>query len=89
MEPGFYFSNFLGQQLIRKDSQGEWKFPIPNDFASARYPVACLNVDEYGLWVRAVLENKEVRDDPRPVLASSEEVSFVEVLEQLSKGWYA
>ena len=72
--------------MIRRDASGQWKLRLPYDFATAKHPVACMNVDEYGLWVRAVLENEQVREDPRPILATSDELSFVQVLEQLSKG---
>jgi hypothetical protein len=83
VQAGFYNSNLLHQQMIRKQPDGTWAFKLP---ISADTKVPTIDIDEYGLWVRAVIEHPEVRDDGRAVPVTAEDVSLRKLTEGISKG---
>ena len=83
VQAGFYDSNVLHQQLIRKGPDGTWSFKIP---ISADTLVPSIDIDEYGLWVRAVIEHKEVRDDGRALPADAEDISLRDMIKAITKG---
>lgn len=85
VQAGFYNTNVLHQQLIRKQADGTWAFKLP---ISADTKVPTIDIDEYGLWVRAAIEHPEVRDDGRAVPATAEDVSFRKLVEGITKGMY-
>lgn len=73
----------LHGQMIRKGSDGTWTFKTP---VSADTLVPSIDIDEYGLWVRAAIEHKEVRDDGRAVPVVAEDISLREMIEDITKG---
>ncbi|KAJ9091625.1 hypothetical protein QFC20_007588, partial [Naganishia adeliensis] len=82
VQAGFYDTNMLHGQLIRKGSDGTWTFKAP---ISADTLVPSIDIDEYGLWVRAAIEHKEVRDDGRAVPVVAEDISLREMIEDIIK----
>ncbi|KAI5451860.1 hypothetical protein NCC49_001162 [Naganishia albida] len=80
VQAGFYDSNVLHQQLIRKAPDGSWVYKTP---ISADKPVPSIDIDEYGLWVRAAIEHKEVRDDGRAVPVVAEDISPREMIKAI------
>lgn len=86
VQAGFFASNVLGQQIFHKNADGAWSLAIPVSSEDLdKHPLPVIDISEYGLWVQAVIENKVVRDDPRPVLACSEEVTLPEILKTIEK----
>lgn len=83
VQAGFYDSNVLHQQLIRKAPDGSWVYKTP---ISADKPVPSIDIDEYGLWVRAAIEHKEVRDDGRAVPVVAEDISPREMIKAIIEG---
>ena len=83
VQAGFYDSNVLHQQLIRKQQDGTWAFKLP---ISADTKVPTIDIDEFGLWVRAVIEHPEVRDDGRAIPVTAEDVSFRQLTDGITKG---
>jgi hypothetical protein len=83
VQAGFYDSNLLHQTLIRKQADGTWAWKLP---ISADAKVPTIDIDEYGLWVRAAIEHPEVRDDGRAVPATAEDVSLRQMTEGITKG---
>jgi hypothetical protein len=73
----------LHQQLIRKLPDGTWVYKAP---ISADIHVPSIDIDEYGLWVRAAIEHKEVRDDGRAVPVCAEDISPREMIKDISEG---
>lgn len=73
----------IGQQLVRKEPDGTWVYKTP---ISADQLVPSIDIDEYGLWVRAVIEHKEVRDDGRAVPVDAEDISLRDMVTAISKG---
>lgn len=85
VEAGFYNTNVLGGLNIHKNDEGVWKFPAPIDMQTCS-PLPTIDIPkDYGLWVRAVIERDEVRNDPRPVLVSGEDVHVLDLLRQLGE----
>lgn len=85
VEAGFYNTNVLGGLNIYKDDEGVWKFPAPIDMQTCS-PLPTIDIPkDYGLWVRAVIEREEVRNDSRPVLVSGEDVHVLDLLKQLGQ----
>ena len=85
VEAGFYNTNVLGGLNIYKDDEGVWKFPAPIDMQTCS-PLPTIDIPkDYGLWVRAVIEQDEVRNDPKPVLVSGEDVHVLDLLKQLGE----
>ena len=41
---------------------------------------------DFGLWVRAIIERKEVREDSRPVLCQSDSMSMEDIAKTIAKG---
>jgi len=41
---------------------------------------------DFGLWVRAIIESKEIREDLRPVLCQSDSMSMEDIAKTLAKG---
>jgi hypothetical protein len=76
-----------GLNFFHKDGDGTFHaaLPVPIDrLRNGRLPlVDCQG--EYGLWVRAVIENETVRNDPRPVMASGSELSLKEICDIMAK----
>ncbi|KAJ9106019.1 hypothetical protein QFC19_003355 [Naganishia cerealis] len=62
IKAGFCDSNVVGQQLIKKSAKRTWtcKLPIFADLA-----VSSIDINEYKLWVRGVIEHEQVRNDGR------------------------
>ena len=73
----------IGQQLVRKEPDGTWVYKTP---ISADQLVPSIDIDEYGLWVRAAIEHKEVRDDGRAVPVDAEDISLRDMVTAISKG---
>jgi hypothetical protein len=73
----------LGQQIAKKDSSTEsWtcRLPLHKDAV-----LPSIDVNEYGLWVRAVIENQAVQDDSRPVLTVGEWVTMDRIMTTIEK----
>jgi hypothetical protein len=79
---GFYNTNMLGQQLIRKGPDGEWSCKLP---CNKDCKVPTIDINEYGLWVQAVIENQEVQDDGRPILTCSDLVTMDHMIKTIEK----
>lgn len=73
----------LHQQLIRKGPDGAWVFKAP---ISADTLVPSIDIDEYGLWVRAAIEHKEIRDDGRAIPVDAEDISLRDMIQAITKG---
>ncbi|KAJ9125686.1 hypothetical protein QFC22_000649 [Naganishia vaughanmartiniae] len=82
VQAGFYDSNIIGQQLVRKEGDGTWVYRTP---ISADTLVPSIDIDEYGLWVRAIIEHKEVREDGRAVPADAEDISLRDMITAITK----
>ncbi|KAH6917988.1 NAD(P)-binding protein [Coprinopsis sp. MPI-PUGE-AT-0042] len=66
----------------KNGSSGKWtcKMPLQKDTK-----IPSIDIDEYGLWVRAVIENEAVKNDTRPVLTVSEWVSMDHIIKTIGK----
>jgi hypothetical protein len=73
----------LGDTLVKKQSDGTWVFRVP---ISADNLVPSVDIDEYGMWVCAVIEHKELRDDGRAIPVDAENISLRDLLTGISKG---
>jgi hypothetical protein len=85
VQAGFYNTNMLHQQLVQKGPDGGWVFRAP---ISADTLVPSIDINEYGLWVRAAIEHKEVRDDGRAIPVCAEDISLREMIEDITKGQF-
>jgi hypothetical protein len=83
VQAGFYDSNMLHQGMIKKQPDGTWAWKMP---ISADAQVPTIDIDEYGLWVRAAIEHPELRDDGRAIPATAEDVSFRKLAEGITRG---
>jgi NmrA-like family len=80
---GLYNSNMLGQQVTRKDpTTGIWSCTLP---MSKEAKVPSIDIDDYGLWVRALIENKAVQDDGRPIFTVGEWVTMDQIIKGIEK----
>lgn len=83
VQAGWYHQNFLGGQQIKKQGDGTWLLRLP---ISSDTVVPSVDIDEYGLWVRAVIEHNELRDDGRPLPTVGENLSYRRMIELITKG---
>ncbi|KAH6917989.1 NAD(P)-binding protein [Coprinopsis sp. MPI-PUGE-AT-0042] len=80
---GLYNSNMLGQQITKKDPlSGKWSLKLP---FNKDHLVPSIDIDDYGLWVRALIENKAVQDDTRDILSAGEWVSMDHIVKAIEK----
>ncbi|KPV78263.1 uncharacterized protein RHOBADRAFT_65887 [Rhodotorula graminis WP1] len=82
VQAGFYDTNMLPGPLVRKAADGKWRM---RTLIEPDTILPSIDISEYGLWVRAVIENPEVQDDGRPVCAVSEDISLTALLDTLRK----
>jgi len=82
VQAGFYNQNLLPGTMIRKGADGKWR--LRTRVQPDRVQPS-IDISEYGLWVRAVIENPEVQDDGRPVCTSSENITFGAMIDILRK----
>ncbi|ORY67937.1 hypothetical protein BCR35DRAFT_334451 [Leucosporidium creatinivorum] len=89
VEAGFYATNILPSAggLVTRDDDGEWSFSSLEPVAEpGAIPVPMVDINaDYRVWVRAVIEHKELQDDARPVLTCGEEISLHDLLNGLEK----
>jgi hypothetical protein len=69
--------------LIKKQPDGTWLWKSP---ISADTVLPSIDIDEFGLWARAVIEHKELRDDGRAIPAVGEDVSYRKMIDAIHKG---
>ncbi|KAJ3493758.1 hypothetical protein NLJ89_g10945 [Agrocybe chaxingu] len=81
IQAGFYYSNFTRNQIIRPVGDGTWVAALP---CKPDVLVPGIDIDEYGLWVRAAIEHEELRDG-REILSCSQEISLGEMVDEIAK----
>lgn len=90
VQAAFFYSNFLNRDMFAffpKDKDGVFTGNyVGTEEVVNNKPMPLVDIPgDYGLWVRAVIEQKEVRDDPRPVLAQSDEMSISDAMKLLKQ----
>jgi hypothetical protein len=70
----------FGHQVIKKDTDGTWMLPLGR---STRIP--CVDIDEYGLWVMALIENTAVQEDGRPILTAGKWASLDDIVKAIER----
>lgn len=83
VQAGWYDTNVLHGLLIKKQPDGTWLWKSP---ISADTVLPSIDIDEFGLWVRAVIEHKELRDDGRAIPAVGEDISYRKMIDAIHKG---
>ncbi|CAA7268601.1 unnamed protein product [Cyclocybe aegerita] len=81
VQAGFYYSNFTRNQIIRQESDGTWAAALP---CKPDVLLPGIDVDEYGLWVRAAIEHEELRNG-HEILACSQEMSIGEMVDEIAR----
>ncbi|KAH6917986.1 NAD(P)-binding protein, partial [Coprinopsis sp. MPI-PUGE-AT-0042] len=80
---GCFNSSVVGPKLAKKDAlSGRWSLRLPLHKDSK---LPSIDIDGYGLWVRALFENPAVQDDRRPILTVSEWVSMDHIVKTIEK----
>ena len=52
-------------------------------------PIPVIDIPgDFGLWVRAIIEQKEVREDSRPVLCQSDSLLLTDIADILAQGHF-
>ncbi|KAJ3496997.1 hypothetical protein NLJ89_g10407 [Agrocybe chaxingu] len=82
VQAGFYYSNLTGNQIIRPQGDGTWAAALP---CKPDALVPGFDVDEYGLWVRAVIEHEELRDGRELLTCCSQEMSIGDMVDEVAK----
>ncbi|CAA7268600.1 unnamed protein product [Cyclocybe aegerita] len=81
VQAGFYYTNLTRNQIIRQGNDGTWTAALP---CKPDALVPGIDIDEYGLWVRAAIEHEELRDG-REILTCSQEMSIGDMVKEIAK----
>ncbi|CAA7270719.1 unnamed protein product [Cyclocybe aegerita] len=82
VQAGFYYTNLTGNQIIRPQGDGTWAAALP---CKSDALVPGIDIDEFGLWVRAVIEHEELRDGRELLTCCSQEMSIGEMVDEIAK----